>query len=272
MSIFIIIPIGYVFRMAFSEISKAGLIKGFAGIENFTKVLKSAKFGMVLKNTVVWTILVVVLSTVLGFILALLLNNKFKGRKIARAIVVFPWATTLVIQASVWKFIIDVDYGALNTLLKTLGIIQTNINWTPTPEAYFAWEIACGIFVTIPFVCFTVLSGLQSIDGSYYEAAIVDGASYWQKLFNITLPLVKPSLTVATVLNIIYVFNSFPIVWTMTKGDPASRTDTLVTYLYKLAFYNGKQGEAAAVSVIGFCILLVCASVYMVSTLKKGDE
>ena len=78
--------------------------------------------------------------------------------------------------------------------------------------------------------------------------------------------------TVATVLNIIYVFNSFPIVWTITKGDPASRTDTLVTYLYKLAFYNGKQGEAAAVSVIGFLILLVCASFYMVSTLKKGDE
>ena len=272
MSIFIIIPIGFVFRMAFSKITKAGLIKGFIGFENFSKVLTSAKFTLVLKNTVIWTILVVVLSTVLGFILALLLNNEFKGRKVARAVVVFPWATTLVIQASAWKFIIDTDYGALNTLLKSLSIISTNVNWTPTPEAFFAWEIACGIFVTIPFVCFTALSGLQSIDSSYYEAAVVDGATYWQKLFNITIPLVKPSLTVATVLNIIYVFNSFPIVWTITKGDPASRTDTLVTYLYKLAFYNGKQGEAAAVSVIGFLILLVCASIYMVSTLKKGDE
>lgn len=272
MTVFIIVPIFFVFRMAFSQVTKAGLVKGFCGIDNFSKVLKSAKFGLVLKNTVVWTILVVGLSTVLGFILALVLNNKFKGRKIARAIVVFPWATTLVIQASVWKFIIDTDYGALNTLLKTLGIIQRNVNWTPSPEAFFAWEIACGIFVTIPFVCFTALSGLQSIDSSYYEAATVDGASYWQKLGHITFPLVKPSLTVATVLNIIYVFNSFPIVWTITKGDPASRTDTLVTYLYKLAFYNGKQGEAAAVSVIGFLILLVCASFYMVSTLKKGDE
>ena len=272
MAIFIIIPIGTVFRMAFSHVSKAGLVKGFAGFENFVEVLTSEKFSMVLKNTVVWTVLVVVLSTVLGFILALLLNNEFKGRKVARAIVVFPWATTLVIQASAWKFIVNTDYGALNTLLKSLGIINQNINWTPTPEAWFAWEIACGIFVTIPFVCFTVLSGLQSIDSSYYEAATVDGAGYWQQLFNITVPLVKPSLTVATVLNIIYVFNSFPIVWTMTKGDPASRTDTLVTYLYKLAFYNGKQGEAAAVSVIGFCILLVCASIYMISTLKKGDE
>ena len=272
MAIFIIVPIGFVFRMAFSQVTKAGLIKGFAGFDNFSKVLGSSKFTMVLKNTVVWTVLVVVLSTVLGFILALILNNQFKGRKVARAIVVFPWATTLVIQASAWKFIINTDYGALNTLLKTLGIIQTNVNWTPTPGAFFAWEIACGIFVTIPFVCFTALSGLQSIDSSLYEAAIVDGASYWQKLFHITLPLVKPSLTVATVLNIIYVFNSFPIVWTITKGDPASRTDTLVTYLYKLAFYNGKQGEAAAVSVIGFLILLVCASCYMVPTLKKGED
>lgn len=272
MAIFIIVPIGFVFRMAFSQVTKAGLIKGFAGFDNFSKVLGSSKFTMVLKNTVVWTVLVVVLSTVLGFILALILNNRFKGRKVARAIVVFPWATTLVIQASAWKFIINTDYGALNTLLKTMGIIQTNVNWTPTPGAFFAWEIACGIFVTIPFVCFTALSGLQSIDSSLYEAAIVDGASYWQKLFHITLPLVKPSLTVATVLNIIYVFNSFPIVWTITKGDPASRTDTLVTYLYKLAFYNGKQGEAAAVSVIGFLILLVCASCYMVSTLKKGED
>ena len=272
MAIFIIVPIGFVFRMAFSQVTKAGLIKGFADFANFSKVLGSSKFTMVLKNTVVWTVLVVVLSTVLGFILALILNNQFKGRKVARAIVVFPWATTLVIQASAWKFIINTDYGALNTLLKTLGIIQTNVNWTPTPDAFFAWEIACGIFVTIPFVCFTALSGLQSIDSSLYEAAIVDGASYWQKLFHITLPLVKPSLTVATVLNIIYVFNSFPIVWPITKGDPASRTDTLVTYLYKLAFYNGKQGEAAAVSVIGFLILLVCASCYMVSTLKKGED
>ncbi|MGM9618858.1 MAG: carbohydrate ABC transporter permease [Oscillospiraceae bacterium] len=272
MTVFIIVPIFYVFATAFGEVNKFGKIKGFGGLSNFVKVLQNPEIGRVFANTIVWTVLVVVISTVLGFILALILNNEFKGRKIARAIVVFPWATTLVIQASVWSFIINKDYGALNTLLKTFGIIQTNIDWTPTPEAFFAWEIACGIFVTIPFVCFTVLSGLQSIDGSLYEAATVDGANYWQKLFKITIPLVRPSLTVSTVLNIIYVFNSFPIIWTITKGDPAYMTDTLVTYLYKLNFYNGRPGEAAAVSVIGFVILLACASVYMVSTLKKGDE
>lgn len=272
MAIFIVVPIGFVFRMSLSKISKAGLIKGFCGLDNFRKVLGSPVFSMVLKNTIVWTIAVVGLSTLLGFILAIILNNNFKGRKIARAVVVFPWATTLIVQASIWKFIIDTDYGTLNTLLMRLGIIDHAINWTPTAGAYFAWEIACGIFVTIPFVTFTVLSGLQSIDDGFYEAATVDGASYWQKLFQITIPLVRPSLTVSTVLNIIYVFNSFPIIWTITKGDPANRTDTLVTYLYKLAFYNGKQGDAAAVSVIGFLILFVCASIYMVSVLRKGDD
>ena len=272
MTVFIIVPIFYVFATAFGDVNKFGKIKGFAGLKNFVAVLARPEIGRVFLNTAVWTVAVVVISTILGFILALILNNEFKGRKIARAIVVFPWATTLVVQASVWSFIINKDYGALNTLLKTLGIIQQNIDWTPTPEAFFAWEIACGIFVTIPFVCFTVLSGLQSIDSSLYEAATVDGANYWQKLFKITVPLVRPSLTVATVLNIIYVFNSFPIIWTITKGDPAYMTDTLVTYLYKLNFYNGRPGEAAAVSVIGFLILLACASAYMLSTLKKGDE
>ena len=112
----------------------------------------------------------------------------------------------------------------------------------------------------------------KSTTPSNFRTSSFIGANYWQKLFKITLPLVKSSLTVSTVLNIIYVFNSFPIIWTMTKGDPANHTDTLVTYLYKLAFYNGRQGEAAAVSVIGFMILLVCASVYMVYTLRKGDD
>ena len=100
----------------------------------------------------------------------------------------------------------------------------------------------------------------------------MDGASFWDKLFRITLPLVVPSLTVSTVLNIIYVFNSFPIVWTISKGNPADQTHTLVTYLYKLSFNQGKFGEAAAVSVVGFVILAACASVYMIMTLKSEEE
>ena len=215
---------------------------------------------------------VVGLSTILGFIIAMLFNQPFHGRKIARSILVFPWAASLVIQASIWNYIIKFEYGNLNNVLLNLGIIREAINWRASYQIEFIWECGVGIFVTIPFVTFCVLSGLQSIDAAYYEAATVDGAGFWKKLRMITIPLVKPSLTVSTVLNIIYVFNSFPIIYTITKGAPANKTDTLVTYLYMLAFYDNKKGPATALSVIGFVILCVAAGAYMMVTMRKEDE
>ena len=157
-------------------------------------------------------------------------------------------------------------------MLLNLGIIKEAINWRSSYQIEFVWECACGIFVTVPFVTFCVLSGLQSIDEALYESATVDGAGFWRKLFSITLPLVKPSLSVSTVLNIIYVFNSFPIVYTMTKGAPANKTDTMITYLYMLSFYDRKKGPAIALSVIGFVILCVCAGVYMLAVMRKEEE
>ena len=100
----------------------------------------------------------------------------------------------------------------------------------------------------------------------------MDGAGFWSKLKNVTVPLVKPALTVSTVLNIIYVFNSFPIIYTMTKGAPANKTDTMITYLYMLSFYERKKGPASALSVIGFLILCVCASIYMFGVMRKEES
>lgn len=272
MAIFLVYPILIVFKLSFSEISKSGVVGGFIGLQNFKEAVSLPAFKVVMKNTAVWVVAVVGLSTLLGFIIAMVLNQKFPGRKIARAIVVFPWATSLVIQASVWNYIIKYEYGNLNNILLNLGIIKEAINWRSSFQVEFMWECWVGIFVTIPFVTFCVLSGLQSIDTSLYEAADIDGASFWDKLFNITIPLVKPSLTVSTVLNIIYVFNSFPIIFTMTKGAPANQTDTLVTYLYMLNFYDRKKGPATALSVIGFLILCICAGIYMVGVMRKEEE
>ncbi len=271
MAIFLVYPILIVFKLSFSEISKSGVVGGFVGLQNFREAVQLPAFNTVMKNTIVWVVAVVGLSTLIGFILAMVLNKKFRGRKIARAIIVFPWATSLVVQASVWNYIIKYEYGNLNNILLNLGIIKQAINWRASYQIEFMWECWVGIFVTIPFVTFCVLSGLQSIDESLYEAAEIDGASFWDKLFNITIPLVKPSLTVSTVLNIIYVFNSFPIIFTMTKGAPSNKTDTLVTYLYMLSFYDRKKGPATALSVIGFVILCVCAGLYMMTVMRKED-
>ncbi|MBR2258851.1 MAG: sugar ABC transporter permease [Blautia sp.] len=271
-AVFVVFPIGIVFRLSFSEISKAGVVGGFIGMKNYTDALKLPAFGIVMKNTFWWVLSVVGLSTLIGFILAMVLNRKFHGRKIARSILIFPWATSLVIQASVWNYIIKYEYGSLNNVLLNLGIIKDAINWRSSYQIEFVWECAVGIFVTIPFVTFCVLSGLQSIDEALYESATVDGAGFWSKLFTITLPLVRPSLSVSTVLNIIYVFNSFPIVYTITKGAPANKTDTMITYLYMLNFYDRKKGPANALSVIGFLILCICASVYMLTVMRKEES
>lgn len=272
LAIFMVYPILIVFKLSFSEISKSGVVGGFVGLQNYKDAIALPAFGTVMKNTFWWVIGVVGISTLLGFIIALVLNEKFHGRKIARSIIVFPWATSLVVQASVWNYIIKYEYGNLNNILLNLGIIREAINWRSSYQVEFLWEIWVGIFVTVPFVTFCVLSGLQSIDRSLYEAADIDGASFWDKLFHITIPLVKPSLTVSTVLNIIYVFNSFPIVFTMTKGAPANNTDTLITFLYMLNFYDRKKGPATALSVIGFLILCICAGIYMVSVMKKEEN
>ena len=271
MTVFVVFPICIVFKLSFSEISKAGVVGKFIGFENFRSAVTDKAFGVVMRNTAIWVVSVVGISTLLGVVLAMVLNCQFRGRKIARSIVVFPWATSLVIQASVWNYIIKFEYGNLNNVLLNLGVIKNAINWRASYQIEFAWECGVGIFVTVPFVMFCVLAGLQSIDGAFYEAATVDGAGFWKRLRHVTLPLVRPSLTVSTVLNIIYVFNSFPIIYTITKGAPANKTDTMVTFLYMRAFYDQQKGPATALSVIGFVILCAVAGVYMMLTMR-GEE
>lgn len=269
MAVMIAVPIITVFKLSVSDISRTGLIKGFIGLSNFQTIFSDPVFWKSLSNTLVWTVCVVGLSTLIGLTLALVLNVKFKGRKIVRTVLLIPWATALNIQAMAWKYILNADYGALNVLLKKLGFIKSNIAWLADAGSTFAWECWIGIFVTVPFVAFTLLAGLQNIDEQYYQAADVDGANFRQTLCNVTLPLLRPNIAVSTVLNIIYVFNSFPIVWIISKGSPADQTHLLVTYLYKLAFYSGKTGEAAAVSVIGFILLSIASSIYMVMTMRE---
>ena len=164
MAIFVVYPILIVFRVAFSEVSSAGIVGGFAGFSNFVDAVKDPNFGVVMMNTLVWVVSVVGLSTLLGFVIAMVMNQPFHGRKLARSILVFPWAASLVVQASVWNYIIKFEYGNLNNILLNFGIIKDAINWRATYQIEFAWECGVGIFVTIPFVTFCVLSGLQSID------------------------------------------------------------------------------------------------------------
>ena len=151
------------FKIAFSEVSKSGVVGAFNGLANFRAAVNEPAFGTVMSNTFYWVVSVVGISTLLGFIAAMVLNQSFHGRKLARSILVFPWAAALVIQASIWNYIIKFEYGNLNNILLNLGILRDAVNWRTSYQIEFIWECGVGIFVTIPFVTFCVLSGLQSL-------------------------------------------------------------------------------------------------------------
>lgn len=267
--VFVMMPVVNTFVMAFSEVSRSGLIKEWNNFENFKFVFEQEVFPRVMLNTVVWVIIIVSVCMVLSLALALILNERFKGRKFVRTVLLLPWATSQFIFACAWRYIFNYEFGNLNALLIQLGIIKENINWLGTANSAFACMTFVGFIVTIPFMTFTLLSGLTSISTDYYEAATIDGAGFWQKLFHITLPLLKPAINVTVVLNTIYVFNSFTIIHTITNGAPANQSGTIMTYMYYLAFSREKSGAAAALSVLGFVVLLTFAVIYMKTQMKE---
>ena len=211
-----------------------------------------------------WTVLVVGGALLLSMPVAMILNTDFYGRGIARVIIMLPWAVSLTMTAVVWRWALSGESGMLNSALIGLGLIDAQHPVAGAArETAFPMQVLIGILVTVPFTTTIFLGGLSSIPDDLYEAARIEGATPLQQFREITFPLLKPFINIAIVLNTIYVFNSFPIIWVMTQGGPANSTDILVTYLYKLAFRIGKLGEAAAVSLVMFAILLVFTMIYV---------
>jgi multiple sugar transport system permease protein len=261
--VIILYPIADLGWTAFHEVSRFGKILDTAGLINFRGLLNDPLFAPALWRTLIWTVVVVGGALLISLPVALILNDDFIGRGLARTIVMLPWAVSLTMTAVVWRWGLNGRGGLLNASLLQAGIISEPIEWLGQPVLAFAVETAIGILVSIPFTTTILLGGLASLPGDIYEAGMLDGASDWQTFRHLTLPLLRPFLNIAVVLNVIYVFNSFPIIWVMTEGGPADETDILVTYLYKLAFRFGQLGKASAISLAMFAILLAFTLVYV---------
>jgi len=253
------------------EVSRFGKLTGFVGWENFAEVFADPLFWASLWRTAIWTFFVVVGTLAISLPVAIILNDEFYGRGLARVIIMLPWSLSLTMTAVVWRWALNGRAGLLNATLMDVGIIDQPVEWLATASTAFTVEILIGILVSIPFTTTILLGGLSAMPQDTYEAAMVDGASGWHQFRYITLPLMKPFINIAIVLNVIYVFNSLPIIWVMTEGGPANGTDILVTYLYKLAFRFGKLGEAAAISLIMFGVLLLFTLLY-VALVSRGEQ
>ncbi|MFC3085572.1 carbohydrate ABC transporter permease [Tabrizicola soli] len=267
--------IGYpIFDLAWTsmqDVSRFGKLTGFNGGENYHEVFADPLFWESLWRTGIWTFAVVGGTLAISMPVAMILNDDFHGRGLARVIIMLPWAISLTMTAVVWRWALNGRAGLLNATLMNAGIIDQPVEWLATASTAFVVEILVGILVSIPFTTTILLGGLSSMPQDAYEAAVVDGASGWDQFRHITLPLMKPFINIAIVLNVIYVFNSLPIIWVMTEGGPANGTDILVTYLYKLAFRFGQLGKAAAISLVMFFVLLAFTMLY-VALVSRNDR
>ncbi len=265
-------PVIEMVRTSLSNISLSGKNRGFVGLDNFRRLFRNPNLVPVLWRTAWWVVGVVVVTVLISMALAQLLNATFPGRRYVRWALIVPWAVSVVMTATVWRWMLNGFYGIVSRVLLDVHIISKPVEWLGADEPAFVWLMACAVFVSVPFTTYVLLAGLQMIPQDIYEAGLVDGTSPWQAYRRLTLPLLRPAITVATIVNLINVFNSFPIIWVMTQGGPGNTTDTTTTFMYKLAFKNQQIGPSGAMAVLNFVIILIVVAIYLRVVRPKADR
>jgi len=259
----VIFPAGVMFYNSTRDISQSGVDRGPAGFENFQSLLDFAPIWGVLARTLVWVVVVVVLTVLISLALAQLLDKAFPGRQLVRMAVIIPWAASVVMTTLVVYYGLDPFYGIINEVLVNVGVIETPYGWTKNAPSAFAWSIAIAVFVSLPFTTYTILAGLQTVPAEVLEAARMDGAGRTRTYFSVILPQLRSALAVAILINIINVFNSLPILKVMTGSIPGYEADTIMTLIFKYIQTDHRIDVASALSVVGFVIVLAIVAVYV---------
>lgn len=261
----VIWPIVVMIQTSFQDISADGINLGAAGWSNFKGVLTNANLPGILVRTVVWVAVVVGVTMLLSLGLAQLFNQRFPGRRVVRWALIAPWAASVLMTSLIFRWMLDPNNGVINLFLHQIGIVHGfNTNqaaWLASPDSAMAWMMVVAVFVSVPFTTYVLLAGLQTIPGELYEAARVDGSSQWDTYRRITLPLLRPAFFIGLVINLMNVFNSFPIIWEMTQGGPGYETSTSTIFMYDLKAIN--VGQSAAMSIINFAIVLVIVFAFL---------
>jgi multiple sugar transport system permease protein len=264
-------PIVVMVQSSFQQIGGEGFVVGYNGIRNFRTLIHEPDFASVLLRSMVWVAVIVTVTVLISLGLAQLFNQRFPGRQVARWALIIPWAASVMMTALIFKWALDPNVGVINVVLHHIGVVRrlgsNQADWLGNPASALAWMMAVAVFVSLPFTTYAILSGLQGIPRDVYEAAEIDGATSWKSYLWVTLPLLRPAILVATLINVINVFNSFPIIWEMTRGGPGYETSTSTIYMVDLK--QGDVGQSAAMSVINFLLVIVIVLVYLGTTRWK---
>ena len=243
----------------------------FVGLENFISFFDNPDSAKIVLNTAIWVFGGTFAKLFLGFLMALILYKNFFGKKMITGVMLIPYAMPAAVSCMIWRLLYNPMFGHIGQLMRDLGLTNEAVNFLGNIKTSLLAVMIVNVWAVAPFCALNLLSSLYSIPKYIYEAASIDGASSWQQFWNITFPLMIPSLRTLGILIGIWGFNSFDVIYMMTTGGPANSSAILVNTVYDYAFRFNERGYSSAVSVICFVILSVFALLYVRSAAREDD-
>jgi len=269
---FMIFPLVYNIDISFRDLTLFTMLQGgsYIGLRNYELILGDPLFWRSVRVTLVFTAACLVIQMLAGFALALFFNRAFPGRNLFRALFLLAWMIPVIISATLFGWMLNPDFGIINHLLQVTGLTGGPIRWVVDPETAILAIILVKVWTAIPVNMMILLAGLQTLPGDVYEAAAVDGVSRPRQFLHITLPLMRPTVLILLMLNLIYTFKAFDLILVLTGGGPVDSTTVMQFYAYKQAFTLFDFGKGAAASNLVLVILIVLAVGYL--HLQRKEE
>ena len=258
-------PIARSMALSLQHITLSGgaFESSWVGLENFRRLVTDDTFLRAALNTAYFSVMEVALVVLIALVVALLLNHAYGRSGILRVLLIVPWAIAPVANAVLWKWILNANYGVLNGVLKSLGLINSYHVWLGTPFSALNFLLLVDVWKSVPFVALLLLAGLKRVPPILYRAAYVDGAGSWQSFRNITLPTIRGVIGVAIVLQTIWSLRVFDLVFVLTRGGPADATALMNFLAYRVTFNFLDLGYGSAIANVIFAITFVLASLYV---------
>jgi multiple sugar transport system permease protein len=236
--------------LSFFETSMLRPQPQYVGLEQYRELFASSAFWTILRNSLLWTSLVVIFQAIIGLLTAILLNQNLPAQGFLRALVLLPWVLPGVVAAILWRFMYDPQLGLVNALLISANILHERVPWLAQPSTALAALIVAAVWKGFPFSTLMYLAALQGVDRQLIEAAKLDGANAWQQFRHVTLPAISGIIRLSLLLTTLWTFNYFEMIWVTTRGGPGNSTHIFPTIIYELGFGRFNFGAASAYGVI----------------------
>jgi multiple sugar transport system permease protein len=274
MGIVIFYPLFKVFWLSvhFTSVYHPELGDQFVGLDNYRDAISDEHFGLVVRNTIVWTVFSTIFSLALGMVAAILLSRPIRFRGFFRSVLFIPYVISAVTAAFVWKWMYHADFGVISGLLMDLHLIKTPIKFIDSTRLVMPSLIVANVWKEFPFAMIMLLAGIQTIPEQLYNAAKIDGAGRWRRFTDITIPQLMPVLTITSILLIIANINAFTFVWILTGGGPAYHSQIFITHVYSVAFVGSPHFELASALGVMVVIAMMIFAVFYVRLLTRESR